>query len=64
MENEDNSYYVNFESILDRINILEEIVSRLLTPELRYKRPGSDEYEKLNETLDYLHNEVEKLKNQ
>lgn len=64
MENEDRSYYVDFESVLNRINILEEIVTRLLSPEFRYKRPGSDEYEKLNETLDYLHIEVEKLKNQ
>jgi len=58
----DQSYIIDFEEVLERINNLEEVVSKLISPELMYKRPNSEEYEKLNETLDYLHTEVEKLK--
>jgi len=56
-----DSYIVDFEEVLERINNLEEVVSGLLNPELMYKRPGSEEYEKLIETLDYLHKKVEEL---
>ena len=61
MENEDNSYYIDFEEILERINNLEIVVAKLCNPELNYKRPGSEDYEKLTDTLDYLHHKVSEL---
>ena len=60
MEN-DESYYVDFEDVLNRLNNLEEVVSRLISPELMYRRPGSDSHEKLTDTLDYLHNKIREL---
>lgn len=59
MENE--SYVVDFEHLLQRINNLEQVVCKLLNPELLYKRPGSEEYEKITDTLDYLHLKVREL---
>jgi hypothetical protein len=59
MENE--SYTIDFEELLQRINNLEEVVCKLLNPEFLYKRPGSEEYEKINETLDYLHIKIQEL---
>jgi hypothetical protein len=59
MENE--SYVVDFEQLLQRINNLEQVVCKLLNPELLYKRPGSEEYEKITDTLDYLHLKVREL---
>ncbi len=56
-----NEEYFDFEEVLERINNLENVVSRLINPELTYKRPGTEEYEKLTDTLDYLHNKVSEL---
>jgi len=56
-----NEEYFDFEEVLERINNLEIVVAKLCNPELNYKRPGSEEYEKLSETLDYLHNKVSEL---
>ena len=59
-----NEEYFDFEEVLDRINNLEVVVASLLqAPDLNYKRPGAAEYEKLAETLDYLHNKVSELEN-
>ena len=57
-----NEEYFDFEEVLDRINNLEVVVAELLKgPELNYKRPGATEYEKLADTLNYLHNKVSEL---
>jgi coenzyme F420-reducing hydrogenase delta subunit len=56
-----DSYIVDFEEVLERINNLEEVVNGLLNPELMYRRPGAAEHEKLIETLDYLHKKVAEL---
>lgn len=48
--------------LLERIQVLEDVVVGLLKPKLMYKRPGSDSYESLNDALDYLHNRIEELK--
>ena len=56
-----NEEYFDFEEVLERINNLEIVVAKLINPELNYKRPGSEEYEKLTDTLDYLHNKVSEL---
>ena len=59
-----NEEYFDFEEVLARINNLEVVVSGLAAnPELNYKRPGSEEYEKLTDTLDYLHNKIAELEN-
>tara|TARA_B100000902_G_scaffold391145_1_gene441325 strand:+ start:642 stop:842 length:201 start_codon:yes stop_codon:yes gene_type:complete len=59
-----NEEYFDFEEVLARINNLEVVVSGLAAnPELNYKRPGSEEYEKLTDTLDYLHNKIVELEN-
>lgn len=59
MENE--SYLLDFEQLLQRINNLEQIVSGLLNPQFMYKRPGTEDYEKITDTLDYLHNKITEL---
>lgn len=56
-----NEEYFDFEEVLARINNLEVVVSGLSNPELNYKRPGGEEYEKLTDTLDYLHNKIAEL---
>jgi coenzyme F420-reducing hydrogenase delta subunit len=57
-----NEEYFDFEEVLERINNLEVVVAELLKgPELNYKRPGATEYEKLADTLNYLHNKVSEL---
>lgn len=58
---ENDSYTVDFEELLERINNLEQVVVQLLSPELMYKRPNSEEYEKITDTLDYLHNKIREL---
>lgn len=60
MENE-SSYVVDFEELIERINNLEEVVCKLLNPQLMYKRPGTEEYETITSTLDYLHQKVKEL---
>lgn len=56
-----NEEYFDFEEVLARLNNLEVVVSQLCNPELKYKRPGSEEYERLTDTLDYLHNKIAEL---
>ena len=57
-----NEEYFDFEEVLERINNLEVVVASLLEgPDLNYKRPGATEYEKLADTLNYLHNKVSEL---
>lgn len=56
-----NEEYFDFEEVLERLNNLEVVVSGLSNPELNYKRPGSEEYEKLTDTLDDLHNKIAEL---
>lgn len=58
-----NEEWFDFEEVLERINNLEVVVSQLCNPELRYKRPESEDYETLTDTLDYLHNKVAELEN-
>lgn len=60
MEN-DESTLIDFEELVERINNLEMVVASLLSPDLMYKRPGSEEHEKLTATLDYLHNKLKEL---
>lgn len=60
MENDD-SYLVDFNDVLERLNNLEQVVVGLMNPEFMYKRPGSDEYEKITDTLDYLHHKLKEL---
>lgn len=45
-----------------RLVVLEERVQSLENPQLMYKRPNCQTHEKVSETLDYLHNNVEGLK--
>lgn len=58
---ENNEYIVDFEELLKRINNLEEVVCKLLSPDLMYRRPGEEEHEKLTETLDYIHLKLREL---
>ena len=58
--NED-SYEIDFETILERINNLEQVVVKLLNPELMYRPPGAESHELITDTLDYLHKKVKEL---
>lgn len=60
-KSDDASYYVDFEEVLERLNNLEIVVQKLLTPEIMYRRPGNDDHETLTETLDYLHKKIKEL---
>ena len=60
---ENDEYLVDFEDVLNRLNNLEQIVISLVNPELMYKRPGSQDYEKITDTLDYLHLKIQELEN-
>jgi hypothetical protein len=44
------------------LNTLEQTLEKLANPSLMYKRPTSDDYETVAQTLDYLHNNIEGLK--
>ena len=46
----------------EKLNTLEETLKRLANPSLMYKRPTGEDYETVAQTLDYLHNNVEGLK--
>ena len=46
----------------EKLNTLEKTLERLANPSLMYKRPTSEEYETVAQTLDYLHNNIEGLK--
>lgn len=70
MENEEleEGYeLVSFEDMVERINNLEHAVKNLTTivcnQKIQYRRPETEEYESLAETLDYLHTAVKELKN-
>ena len=46
----------------ERLNSLEQRISQLESPSLMYKRPTGEDYETVGQTLDYLHNNVEGIK--
>ena len=46
----------------EKLNTLEATLQRLANPSLMYKRPTGEDYETIAQTLDYLHNNVEGLK--
>ena len=46
----------------ERLTSLDQRISQLERPTLMYKRPTSEEYETIAQTMDYLHNNVEGLK--
>ena len=46
----------------EKLNTLEVTLRQLANPSLMYKRPTSEDYETIAQTLDYLHNNVEGLK--
>lgn len=48
--------------LLQRLESLEKRVNLLERPTLAYRRPKAKEYESLSDTLDYLHNNVEGIK--
>lgn len=48
--------------LLQRLESLEQRVNALERPTLAYRRPKASEYESLSDTLDYLHNNVEGMK--
>lgn len=54
----------DLEHIKNRVLHLESRMSKIPDPfVIYYKEPGKEEYSKLNETLDNLYAEIEKLKN-
>ena len=46
----------------EKLNTLERTLEKLANPSLMYKRPTSEDYETVAQTLDYLHNNVEGIK--
>ena len=48
--------------LLQRLENLETRVSNLERPTIAYRRPKASEYETLSDTLDYLHNNIEGIK--
>ena len=46
----------------EKLNTLEATLRQLANPSLMYKRPTGEQYETIAQTLDYLHNNVEGLK--
>ena len=46
----------------EKLNTLQQTLEKLANPSLMYKRPTSEDYETVAQTLDYLHNNVEGLK--
>ena len=46
----------------EKLNTLEKTLEKLANPSLMYKRPTSEDYETVAQTLDFLHNNVEGLK--
>ena len=51
------------QSLSERLTTVEEKVSSLERPQLMYKPPQCQDYQTIAETLDYLHNAVEELRN-
>lgn len=53
----------DIEDIKTRLRVLENRISKIPDPfVIYYREPGKEEYSKLNEALDNLYHEVEKLK--
>ena len=50
------------QKLSERLNHLEERILSLEKPQLMYKRPSAEEHESISDTLNYLHNTVEELK--
>jgi len=48
--------------LLQRLENLEMRVAALERPTLAYRRPSASNYESLSDTLDYLHNNIEGIK--
>ena len=46
----------------EKLNTLERVLEKLANPSLMYRRPSGEDYETIAQTLDYLHNNVEGLK--
>ena len=46
----------------EKLSTLEQTLEKLANPSLMYKRPTSEDYETVAQTLDYLHNNVEGIK--
>ena len=46
----------------ERLQSLDQRISQLERPTLMYRRPSGTDYETLSETLDYLHNNIEGIK--
>ena len=46
----------------ERLENLEQRVSHLERPTLMYRRPATSKHETLSDTLDYLHNNIEGIK--
>ena len=46
----------------ERLTSLDQRISQLERPQLMYRRPAEKNYESLSDTLDYLHNNVEGIK--
>ena len=46
----------------ERLNTLQQTLEKLANPSLMYRRPSGEDYETIAQTLDYLHNNVEGLK--
>ena len=46
----------------EKLNTLERTLEKLANPSLMYKRPTGEDYETVAQTLDFLHNNVEGLK--
>ena len=46
----------------EKLNTLQQTLEKLANPSLMYKRPTSEDYETVAQTLDYLHNNVEGIK--
>lgn len=50
------------QELSEKLQNLDQRLSKLEKPSLMYRRPNASEYEKLSDTLDYLHNNIEGLK--
>lgn len=46
----------------ERLTHLDQRISQLERPTLMYRRPSGRDHESLSETLDYLHNNIEGIK--
>ena len=46
----------------EKLSNLDQRLSQLENPSLMYKRPTGEDYETVAQTLDYLHNNVEGIK--